>query len=360
MSEPLVLVTGASGYVATHIVQQLLEAGYKVRGTVRSLQNEKKVGPLRSLCPAAQHNLELTEADLLDPDCWIKAVRGCSYVLHLASPVSVNWEDYGKDEDFIKPAVEGTLSVLRACRDVGGVRRVVVTSSQIAVANYTMDSRLYTDSDWADPKATPKAYNRSKILSEKAAWDFMSSLPGEHCSFDLVSIVASAAVGPLIGSHGSPSTEIARILLEKLYPVLIRLCINVIDVRDVALAHIRAMELPQASGKRFLVTGENLWVQEIAVLYSREFAKYGYNVPTRVVPWFILWISAFFKQQARDALAVWGTVLEFDNTPMKEILGVRPRSVRKGLIEMAYSMIERGIITKTQSYVQAQNSNMLT
>ncbi len=354
MADTVVLVTGASGYVATHIVQQLLQAGYKVRGTVRSLQDDKKVTPLRTICPSSQHNLELVEADLLTPESWIPAVRGCTYVIHTASPVARSWRGTSKAwEEFINPAVEGTLSVLRACRDVDSVRRVVFTGSMTAVAPYCGDSRIYNDTDWVNLSAAEMAYPKSKVMAEKTAWDFVKGLPDDE-RFELVTLLPSAVVGRVMCGYVAPSTGSARSLLENKLPFLPHICLNLVDVSDVALAHIRAMELPQAANRRFLITGENLWYKDVADVYRKEFSEYGYAIPTRVAPWFLIRILAWFDDEARHICNAWGKVHDFDNSPMKNILGVHPQDVRRSLIDMAHSMIQKGIIRRTDAYVKSR------
>ncbi len=147
-------------------------------------------------------------------------------------------------------------------------------------------------------------------------------------------------------------------LLEKELPALPHINLNFVDVRDVALAHIRAMELPQAGGKRFLLTAENLWFKDLAVLFDKEFRKYGYAVSTWVAPFWLMRIFAFFSEDARQACAAWGKVHQFDNTPMKEMLGVTPRDVRQSVLDMAHSMIEKGLIHKTETYVRTRESKM--
>jgi nucleoside-diphosphate-sugar epimerase len=168
----LVLVTGASGYIATHIVQQLLQLGYRVRGTVRSLTNMQKTEPLRHLCPNSKHELELVEADLTDEASWLQAVKGCTLVLHTASPFPAERPKH--ENELIEPAVNGTLFVLRACVQEGSlVKRVVLTSSVAAVAQEVFENgRTYSEEDW--PRAdelTP--YPKSKVLAEQAAWRFL-------------------------------------------------------------------------------------------------------------------------------------------------------------------------------------------
>ncbi len=358
MEDGVVLVTGASGYIATHIVQQLLEAGYKVRGTVRALQDDKKVAPLRNICPAAQHNLELVEADLLRAESWIPAVRGCTYVIHTASPVPWMLRNPNNEDDVIQPAVEGTLSVLRACREEGNVRRVVVTSS-LATVNSPSDSmagHLYTDKDWIDLTVDEVVYSKSKVLAEKAAWDFVGDFAPNDEHFELVTVLPSIAVGPALCSYLTTSMAVSKTLFDREFPMLVHASFHFIDVRDVAQAHIRAMVVPEAAGRRFLVTGERLWLKDVADMYDKEFGKYGYSIPTRVMPKLLMRVFALFKEDARMALKFWGKVYDYDNTPLKDVLGVTPRDVRQGLMEIAYSMIDKGFVRKTEAYVKAHGT----
>ena len=172
MENDLILVTGASGYIASHIVKKLLEKSFRVRGTVRSLKDEKKVAPLRKLVPNPKHELELVEADLLKEETWINAVKGCTYVLHTASPFP---NSSPKDEnELINPAVNGTLYVLRACvQDGVKIKRVVLTSSIAAIAGANFEqNRTYTEKDWPKVEALDP-YSKSKTMAEKSAWDFL-------------------------------------------------------------------------------------------------------------------------------------------------------------------------------------------
>ncbi len=195
MASGVVLVTGASGYMATHVVQQLLRAGYKVRGTVRSLQDTKKVTPLRNICPSFQHNLELVEADLLRRESWIPAVRGCTNVIHTASPVPTGYRNLDDENEYLKPIVEGTLSVLKASREVGNIRRFVLTGSISAVTPFSAESRTYSDEDCIDPATEALVYPKSKALAEKAARTFVAELPQDE-RFDLVTVIPSVIIGP--------------------------------------------------------------------------------------------------------------------------------------------------------------------
>jgi nucleoside-diphosphate-sugar epimerase len=183
--QDLILVTGASGYIAAHIVKQLIEKGYRVRGTVRNLKDRKKCDPLRKLVENPKHQLELVEADLLDEKSWPNAVKDCTYVVHTASPFP---GEAPKDElELIKPAVNGTLFVFRACaQEDSKVKRVVLTSSVASISgDRNEDGYTYTEKDWSDPNKIG-AYAKSKVMAEKAAWDFFN----DNCQhrFELTAI----------------------------------------------------------------------------------------------------------------------------------------------------------------------------
>jgi nucleoside-diphosphate-sugar epimerase len=170
--QDLILVTGASGFLATHVVKHLLEQGYRVRGTVRSVKDEKKCDPLRKLAVNPKHELELVEADLMDEKSWPSAVKDCTYIIHTASPVP---SKVPKDEnEVIKPAVSGVMNVFKAAVQEGArVKRIVLTSSIAAIAgDEFITDKVYSESDLSDPSIS-QPYTKSKILSEKAAWDFV-------------------------------------------------------------------------------------------------------------------------------------------------------------------------------------------
>ncbi|KAK4337227.1 hypothetical protein RND71_043733 [Anisodus tanguticus] len=214
----MVLVTGASGFVASHIVKTLLELGAKVRGTVRSLQNEEKVSFLRNLVENPAHPLELVEADLLKEETWAAAVKGCKYVLHVASPFPLAIPN--SPDDLIKPAVDGTLSVLKACQEEKSVKRVVLTSSVVAIYEPYLplpkdaeESKLLTEEHWIDGNdVNIEPYPRSKALAEKSAWDFVKEIPDGKNKFELAVINPSLVLGPLLNKADPTSVELRTVL----------------------------------------------------------------------------------------------------------------------------------------------------
>ena len=346
----LTLVTGSAGYLGTHIIQQLLAAGYRVRASVRDVTRDAKMTALRGLCPAARYPLDVVEADLLTPDAWPAAVDGCTHVIHTASPVPMSTPIH--EDDVIRPAVDGTLNVLRACRDSNTVKRVVLTSSIMAVSGALKngdDGKVYAEGDRVDPVGE-LPYPKSKALAEKAAWDFVENLPDDK-KFELVVINPSAMLGPALCGGFALMFDLPKRLLEGLVPLLASLNFPYVDVRDVAAAHVVALTAAGAAGHRHIVSGENLWLRELAATLSAEFRSQGYNVPTRTAPNWLVRLYSLFDNSVRLMPTPLGKVTLFDNSRMRNVLGVQPRDVRTSLLDMSYSLIENGMIGKTSKYV---------
>lgn len=344
----LILVTGASGYIATHIVKQLLELGYRVRGTVRSLKNEEKVKPLRTLAKDSKHELELVEADLCNEESWLSAVKDCTYVLHTASPFP---PDVPKNEDeLIVPAVNGTLFVFRACVQEGSlVKRVVLTSSVAAIAPETfVENVKYSETDWPSPEGM-NPYPKSKVLAEKAAWDFCEERKknGQSC-FELSVINPGFVMGPLIHDTYCTSAQPIRKMMMREIPMIPDIYAPVCDVRDVALAHIKAMTSSDALSKRHLIVNQvvSSSFKDWALILKDEFESKNYSIPTRIAPYFLLKIFSFFDSSVKIACRIYGIKSQFDNSNMLNNLSIKPYSLKDTLIDMAYSMIERKMIEK--------------
>ncbi|EDV19858.1 putative uncharacterized oxidoreductase [Trichoplax sp. H2] len=345
----LVLVTGASGFIATHVVLQLQQQGYRVRGSVRSLTNEKKVKPLKELCPNAKFPLQLIEADLLVEETWHAAVQDCKYVMHVASPLPLG-KPRNEEEELIKPAVNGTLNVLKACAKAGCVKRVVMTSTVGAIIGGMNgeNGRVYNEKDWADIETT-EPYCKSKTLAEKAAWEFI-----ENCSdnekFEFCTINPCVTVGPVL--HNTPflSMQTALKLFDGSMPVLPNFNFPLCDVRDVAAAHLKAMIVPEAVGQRHIIYNSNMWYKDISLLYVREFGPYGYKFPTMVAPKFVLWLASLFDPTLKLIIPFLNITTIFDNTRMKEVLNVPPRDISQAIIDLGYSLIERDVVKKTPGY----------
>ena len=350
---PIALVTGASGYLASHLVKQLLEQGrFRVRGTVRSLENEKKVKPLRSLVANPKYPLRLIEANLLNPKSWTKAVHRCTYVFHVASPIPMKSND---PEFFIKPAVEGTTNVLKACSEAGTVKRVVFTSSIVAVVGLSGDlekpqDHVYTEVEWANEE-TGSGYEKSKVKAEKTAWDLVKKLDADK-QFELVTVCPGMILGPILSpSHKDGTVSVFTNILSNKTFRLPDLYFMVVDVRDTAAAHIAALEKPEAAGNRYICINERLSMRDIAQIFADEFTPQGYKIPTKGIPKAVMWAAKFIVSEVKMIYPMLGKQLNFSNKKMRGELGIEPRPVKETLIDMAYNAIEMGVVEKKPEYL---------
>lgn len=261
MSKLKLLISGASGYIAAHVVEQALAAGHLVTGTVRNPDDAARVGHLRAM--AGAERLRLVAADLTDRDPFT-AHADVDAVLHLASPYSLNVRD--PQRDLVDPAVQGTLSMLRAAAANPRVKRVVLTSSMAAVTD-SPDGRVLTEADWnTGSSLTRNAYYYSKTLAEQAAWDFMAR---EKPGFTLVAINPFLVVGPSHTAAINTSPQTLLNILKGTYPAVLALTWGFVDVRDVAAAHIAAMARVAESG-RYLCVSENLSMAQVMALMRAE------------------------------------------------------------------------------------------
>ena len=321
-----VLVTGAAGYIAGHIVRELLEHGHTVRGTVRDPSAEDKVGYLRGL-----GEIELVTADLMEDAGWDAAVAGCEVVMHTASPFFLS-DDESK---LVGPAVEGTLRVLRAAH-AAGVKRVILTSSTAAIVN--TDAERYTEEQWSDPDSS-SPYPKSKTLAERAAWDFV-----EGKDMELVSCNPCLVLGPLQSDRTSLSVNVVERLLGRKMPAVPHLGFSIVDVRDVAIAHRLAMETPAAAGNRYLLMSGHLWMKGMAEILKARFGDQGFRPPTMRLPYPILWLVARFDSGARSILSSVGEHKLLDATKARTELDWSPRPVHDSVVETGQSLIDRGIV----------------
>lgn len=345
-----VLVTGASGYIGGHCVVDLLRRGYRVRGTVRSLAKRAGVERLAGLVPGSQGRLEIAEADLSNERGWADAIRDCTYILHVASPFPANVPD--DEMEVIGPAVDGTKRVLAAAAATrGGVRRVVLTSSVAAVAYGRRESndKIFTEDDWSIAENCDP-YQKSKTLAERFAWDYVRALPPEH-RFELAVINPGFVLGPLLDPDVQTSSELVKRLLRRELPGCPQLGFAVVDVRDVAVMHRLAMESPHAAGMRFICAGDHYWVQDIARVLAEEFGPYGYRVPTRGLPYWLLWVVGRFDPTVRMTLAYIGRRELVSHERAHNLLGWSPRPLRDTLVDMGHSLIDHGVVPKQSAYI---------
>lgn len=335
-----ILVTGASGFVAIHTIIQLLEQGYHVRGTLRSLSREAEVRETISKYVQANDRLEILPADLEQESGWEEAMNGVEYVLHVASPFPL-FEPKHEDE-LIIPAVQGTLRVLRAAHKAG-IKRVVQVSSNAAISSgHEGENKTFTEDDWTNLDKVG-AYPKSKTLAERAAWDFIHSAENTNRA-ELVTINPPLILGPVPNKNFRTSVELIRTYMLGQVPGVGRIKMGLVDVRDVASAIILAMQTPEAAGHRFLCSGGVLWIKEIAEILRKEYAQRGYKIPTIQFPSFLIRLIALFDKKIAIVTDSLDWDYELSNEKAKRILKWTPRSNEEAILSMAESLIEHGFV----------------
>jgi len=342
VSGELVLVTGGSGFIATHCILQLLAAGYRVRTTVRSLKREPEVRATLAAAGAdAGERLALCAADLTADAGWDAAVAGCDFVLHVASPFPVNVPRH--EDELIVPAREGALRVLRASR-AAGVKRVVQTSSFAAVGyGHPQMERPFTESDWTNVDGDGlTAYAKSKTLAERAAWSFMGREGGD---MELAVVNPVGVFGPALGADFSTSIEFIKRMLDGALPGLPRITFGVVDVRDVADLHLKAMTHPEAAGERFLaVAGDFLSLREIALVLRNRLGDAARRVPARELPDWLLRVVALVDKSVGQVVPELGKHKNASSQKAQRLLGWTPRPADEAIVATAESLVRLGLV----------------
>ena len=334
MSGESVLVTGGSGFIGSHCILDLLRAGYRVRTTVRSPDRE---GTVRELLGAESADaLSFATADLTSDAGWGEAVSGCDFVLHVASPFPLGPPKH--ENDLIVPAREGALRVLAAARDAK-VKRVVLTSSFAAIGyGKPPGQKPFTEEDWTNVDGEGvSAYAKSKTLAERAAWEFIEREGG---GLELAVVNPVGVFGPALGSDFSTSLQLVKRLLDGAMPGIPRVAFGIVDVRDVADLHVRAMTDPAAAGERFLaVAGEFMTVAEIAAVLRERMGDDAKKVPTRMLPDWLVRLVARFDSSVKQIVPELGKVKQASNEKAKRVLGWAPRSNDDAIVASAESLI---------------------
>jgi len=336
-----ILVTGTSGYIALHVVRQLLDAGHAVRGTLRSPDREDELRGLLGQ-PSGSSQLTFRQADLMQDDGWEDAVAGCRLVVHTASPVPLR--PPANEDELIAPARDGALRLLRAAA-AADVERVVMTSSVAAVGSGRQRDRAgkLSETNWSDLDQPIDAYAKSKTIAERAAWDFVTAQPADR-GLELATINPALVLGPPVATDHSPSVEVIRKLLAREMPACPRLGWSVVDVRDVAAAHIAALTAPAAAGHRYICAGPFLWIAEMADILAAHLADTGRRVPTRRLPDLLFRVAALFDPTLRLVVDDLGRRSDFDTTAIRRDLDWTPRPVSETINETADGLIAHGVV----------------
>ena len=322
-----VLVTGGSGYIGLHCISQLLKEGFSVRTSLRSMDRKKEIQEALSGLIKNNESLEFCELDLMRDEGWDDAVRGCSYVLHVASPV---YDKNMKDENsFIQPAKQGLLRALKPAIKYK-IKRFVLTSSIAAITQGHEDLEI-DEKSWSLIDKDTLPYIKSKTYAEKAMWNYMDEID-EREKIEVCTINPSFVFGPSLTYDMGASNLLIRGLLVGKLPALAKIQFNVVNVVDVARAHILALKSDNAAGQRFIVSEKALWLSDIAkILKNNGFTK----VPSIVVPNFLLGFLSFFLRDIalfKDRLGK-SQITKSDNA--KKLLDWTPAFVEKAIIDTA-------------------------
>lgn len=339
-----VLVTGGSGFVGSHALLALLEAGHEVRATVRQPAREAQARALLAgagLAPGAA--LSFVVADLERDAGWAEAAEGCEYVLHVASPFPEQLPRH--ESELIGPAREGTLRVLRAARDAG-VRRVVLTSSFAAVGyGHAPPPAVYDETFWTEPEAPGVLpYAKSKTLAERAAWRFVREEGGE---LELAVVNPAGVFGPVLGADYSTSVLIVQRLLAGQIPGCPKITFGAVDVRDVVDLHLRAMLHPAALGQRFLaVAGSFLTMVEVARALKRRLGAAARRVPTWELPDALVKVAALFDPAVKQIFPELGVPRNATADKARRLLGWEPRPAEEAVVATAESLLRLGLVKR--------------
>jgi dihydroflavonol-4-reductase len=332
-----VLVTGGSGYIAGYLIRQLLAEGWQVHSTLRSLGKEAAV---RALLAVGDAPLRFFEADLNSDAGWAEAAGGCTHMAHVASPLPTG---VPKDaNELIVPAREGALRALRAAK-AAGIAKVVMTSSVAAVAyGRGRGEHHFTEADWTDGEDLRLSpYIRSKALAERAARDWIAR---EGAGIEFCSINPSVVLGPVWGRDYSASVTIVRSLLNGRMAALADIGFGIVDVRDVADLHVRALQTSGLQDERFIASGRFMKLLDIAQVLKAGLGGDARRVATRVLPDALVRVVAWFSPVARATLGELGSVRHQDSGHALRRLGWKTRPEDQSILDCAHSLLKLGIV----------------
>jgi dihydroflavonol-4-reductase len=336
-----ILLTGASGYIAKHIALQLLNAGFVVRASLRNLDraNELRAALAPHLTAALADRLTFVALDLEQDAGWDTALAGVDVLMHTASPFPMSQPK--NPDDLIRPAVQGALRALRAAK-AAGVMRVIMTSSSAAITGGPLPPGkvAFDEVDWTNPDAPgTSAYTQSKTLAERAAWDFVR----DHApDMQLTVINPVFVIGPPLDRHFGTSVSVIERLLNARDPMIPQFGFPTVDVRDVALAHLRALTSPGTAGKRYIVSDRFLWFGDIADILKSNFPTR--RIVTRRAPNFVVRILGLFDKAIAGIVPILGKREEVSGVRAQSELGISFRDVRVSTVETAQFLIDQKLV----------------
>ncbi len=336
-----VLVTGISGFIAKRVALDLLNNGYAVRGTVRSLATGEQVRASLASAGADVARLSFIAADLLSDGGWADAVKGCRYVQHIASPFPMQ---VPKDREALVPAARG--GALRVVDHAlkAGVERIVLTSSTVAMmyrANRPSEFH-FSENDWSDPEwSKASAYIVSKTRAELAAWEFMKARGAEK---KLVVVNPGFVLGPALDKDIGTSLQTLELFLKRVYPAIPQTAFPTVDVRDLSQLHITAMTESAVAGRRLLGSSDTLSMPEMAAILRAELGTAARHVPKMVLPDFVIRVMGLFDPTMGNILADIGVKPVADAAYVTSLTGVRFRPAREAVVAAGKSLVKLGIV----------------
>jgi dihydroflavonol-4-reductase len=332
-----VLVTGGSGFIAGYLIRQLADTGWTIHTTVRNLSKERAV---RQLLGVPDEQLKVFAADLMDDAGWAEAVAGCGHVAHVASPFPAGAVKH--EDELIVPAREGALRALRFAR-AAGVKRFVMTSSAAAIAyGHPRDKHDFTEADWTNvdhPDVYP--YVKSKAIAERAARDWVAANGGdmEYCSVN-----PAAVLGPVLSSDFAASIEMVKRIIDGSLPGFPNLGFGIVDVRDVADLHVRALNAPGMANERFIASGGFYKMADVGRILREQMGAEVGKVPTRKLPDFLVRMLALFDPAVRQVTGELGKIRNMDASHARAVLGWATRPAEESIVDTARSLIDLGIV----------------
>ncbi len=341
------MVTGATGYVAGVLVKRLLEEGITVHAPIRNTQNSKKLNDLIALAEKSEGDIKFFEANLLQEGSYTAAMQGCEIVIHTASPFIMNTKNPSKD--LIEPALEGTKNILHSANQITSVKRIILTSSCVAIAGDNADIKqspqdIFTESDWNQTSSLHhQAYSFSKTLAEKAAWNIYRN----QSRWKLIVLNPSAVFGPGLKLHlQSESFNTIRQMGDGTMKMgAPKWGLGVVDVRDLADAHIKAAFMANATG-RYIISGHNTTLFDLA---QTLIPKYGnqYPLPRKPLPKWLLWLigplankALSRKMIARNVNVPWNG----DNNKSKRDLNMHYRPLQQTMEDFFQQLLDHKVL----------------
>lgn len=333
-----VLVTGGSGFLGSWVIVTLLRQGFRVRTTIRNLAKEGEVRAMIASQIEPGDRLAFFAADLLKDEGWSRAADGSDDIIHVASPMPIG--EFER-QDIVTPARQGTRRVLEAA--VGaGVQRVVLTSSAVAALPPLGQIARFNETLWTERPDKPiYQYQRSKTLAERDAWEFVQSRKGAP---ELTTILPGFIQGPVLGADYSGSVDLVARMLRGKMPAMPRIGFGIVDVRDLAELHVRAMLSPAAAGERLLAVGDFLWLSDFAQILRERLGEKAAKAPVRVMPDWLVRIMALFNPQMARIAPDLGVRRKVDASTAERLLGWKTRPAADSIADAGSSLIDKGLV----------------